>query len=123
MMEGGIIRSVRGKQIAVSEGYLEASMEDPRVKMETCPLCSNKGKRILQVTVSNHVDPEDWRLIMDGFRFCYNTNCNMMYYNNATETYFLKSEVKPDSVQRRMKTQNPYAIAFLYWRKTYVTRF
>lgn len=94
MAEQNIMKSVRGKVLPVSDEYLKLAEKDFKAKMEICPLCSNVGKRVLQVTVSTHIYPEDWKLLMDGFRFCSNPTCAMMYYNNATGTYFLKSEVK-----------------------------
>ena len=87
-------RSVRGKILKVSDEYLNLPSEDYRTRMERCPLCFNPGRRVLQVTVSNHVYPEDWKLLMDGFRFCSGNACPMIYFNNATATYFLKSEIK-----------------------------
>lgn len=93
-MEVKALKSVHGNLLNVAEEYSKISEEDSRSKMENCPLCSKSGKRVLQVTVSTHVNPEDWNLLMDGFRFCSSISCPMMYYNNATVTYFLKSEVR-----------------------------
>ncbi len=94
MKQNNMIKTVRGSLLNATDKYLKLPQDDLRTKMEMCPLCSNPGKRVLQVTVSTHVYPEDWKLLFDGFRFCSDTICPMIYYNNATETYFLKSEIK-----------------------------
>ncbi len=78
--------TVTGRQIHLRE----ESERDQRV----CPVCGERGLRVLKVTVATHVPEKFWSHLTEGFYFCSNPSCEMFYFNNVSKTYFLKDEVK-----------------------------
>lgn len=83
---GAVLLTVTGKRIPAG---VEAEA-DPRA----CPLCGDRGLRVLKVTVATHVPEKFWSHLSEGFYFCSNPACGMFYFNNVSKTYFLKDEVK-----------------------------
>ena len=68
---------------------------------DACPMCGTVGHRVMKVTVSNHVEDKYWAFLRsDWYRFCPNGKCDMVYYDNATRTYFLRGEVKTRVFQK-----------------------
>ncbi len=85
-LKGAEPTSVTGRPLRLLSG----TGVDPR----SCPLCGEKGDRVLKVTVATHVPERFWPLLSEGFYFCKNPSCEMFYFNNVHKTYFLKDEVK-----------------------------
>lgn len=73
---------------------LDITGKDSKDVEKYCKVCGNRGVRVLQVTVTTHVRPEHWNLLSEGFWFCETTDCPIIYFNNRTETYFAKDEIK-----------------------------
>jgi len=87
-------RTVTGKGLKVSDDYTSAALSSPDRAASLCKACGNPGLRVLQVTVQTHVRAEHWNLLSDGFRFCSTPGCDVIYFNNNTNTYFNRGEVK-----------------------------
>jgi Copper chaperone len=85
-LEGAELLSVTGRSI----GSVSRAGVDPG----SCPICGERGVRVLKVTVATHVPERFWSLLSEGFYFCKNPSCEMFYFNNTSKTYFLKDEVK-----------------------------
>lgn len=83
---GNPLLTVTGKRVPVRGG----DGADPRA----CPICGERGLRVLKVTVATHVPERFWSHLSEGFYFCNNPACEMFYFNNVSKTYFLKDEVK-----------------------------
>jgi copper chaperone CopZ len=84
------VRSVGGREFRVSETY------DPLDKSarQTCKVCGNVGRRVMQVTMATHLAAEHWNLINEGYFFCFTPTCPIIYYNNTKDIYFSKFDVK-----------------------------
>lgn len=89
-----IVRTVGGKELRPSEKFVEKVSSDPNQTDVLCKICGEPGLRVLQVTVSTHIKPEHWSLLSDGFRFSGTSTCPVIYFNNNTNVYFLKDDVK-----------------------------
>lgn len=92
--EFGTVKTVGGKEFKVSEEYFASSSKSQDSAYSACKVCGNIGLRVLQVTVLTHTKAEHWNLLSDGFRFCNNYSCPVIYFNNRTSVYFAKDEVK-----------------------------
>jgi len=89
-----VVRTVGGREMAVSEKFTERVSTDPDQASVLCKICGEPGLRVLQVTVSTHIKAQHWNLLSDGFRFSSSPACPVIYFNNNSDVYFLKDDVK-----------------------------
>ncbi|MHA2252116.1 MAG: hypothetical protein ACXAD7_17255 [Candidatus Kariarchaeaceae archaeon] len=60
-----------------------------------CPLSHTKGKRLLQKTLANHIQPKDWNCITPhGYFFCPQEDCPVIYFNNDLNNYFAQEDLR-----------------------------
>lgn len=83
-----------GSKLEISPKYLEVAKKSLEEVNKLCKVCGEPGLRVLPVTMATHIGAEYWRYLYDGFRFSPTPECPVIYYNNRTDTYFLKDEVK-----------------------------
>ncbi len=81
------------KVISVSNQELQFERKKEEGEIDAgpniCPLCLNKGKRVLKKTMANHVWPKYWKIIdQQGFFFCETRSCPIVYFNNEKNHYF-----------------------------------
>ncbi len=90
-----MLRSASGASYEVHSSFRKMSKLGHKRIEAICPLCGERGHRVLKVTVTNHVDSSYWSMLKDKwYWFCSNPSCKMVYYNNESEIYFMKDEVK-----------------------------
>lgn len=82
---GQPVRTVSGLTLA-RVGKLKAGT-DPQ---KTCPVCGRQGRRVIALTVTAHLRAEFWRVLGDGFWFCWTPECPILYYDNGREAYVSK---------------------------------
>lgn len=84
------LRTVHGFSLDVSAAWLAAGRPS-----DSCPATGTGGLAVKQVTLGNHVAPEHWRWVAsEGFHFCPEPSCPIIYFNNAAGAYFTQQEIR-----------------------------
>lgn len=60
----------------------------------TCGCCGAEGSPVRPLTMHNMVKDELQSLIAEGFHFCSTPECKVVYFNNPSRRYFLKTDLK-----------------------------
>ncbi len=80
------VTSVSGKTLSFSGDLVD--------KINHCPISGNKGLRLQQKTMANHVYPKYWPLISKGqFYYCSDEECPVYYFNNDNKIYFGRDDI------------------------------
>ena len=67
----------------------------------TCPVCGTKGKSIESQTVKAMLDVSLATLKSDGYRFCRNESCQVVYYGAGDDVY------TEDDLRQRVHQKHP----------------
>lgn len=86
--------TITGRKLEISPKYVEIASSDPLKAEGLCKVCGDSGVRVLQVTMATHIDAEYWKHLSDGYRFCFSSDCPVIYFNNRLDKYFVKDEMK-----------------------------
>jgi copper chaperone CopZ len=104
--DGGV-RTVSGDWVA--------RIRDPPAgsdRAKACPVCGERGRRVTALTVTAHLRPEFWKVLGDGFWFCWTRDCPIFYYDNGRGLYVSKG---PREVRTRFglkETEAPRPICY-----------
>jgi hypothetical protein len=63
-------------------------------KEDTCKVCGQKGHNVKEITVKQFVKKP--LNIYEGFYFCKNPDCNVIYFNNEKDTYLKKEDINTE---------------------------
>jgi len=89
MSDSESVRTIGGDQLEVT--VWPASGKPPGL----CPVTATAGHAVKQVTLGNHIRPEHWHWAWrDGFFFCPEPACRVVYYNNLAGVYFTQEEIR-----------------------------
>jgi len=84
------VQTTGGEQLEVAAAWLASGKLS-----ELCPVTATAGHKVRQVTLGNHIRPEYWRRAwQDGFYFCSEPTCRLVYYNNVARVYFTQEEIR-----------------------------
>lgn len=62
---------------------------------ERCPVCHGNGQKVQKITVENIVKEEHKDSVLEDIYFlCLSTDCEVVYFNQAGNSWFTKSQVK-----------------------------
>ncbi len=116
--------SVGGVEFSPSSKYLELGEAGEKTLSKVCPMCGEKGLRVLKSNVGNHVDPSYWSLLDNNFWFCPTRDCDMVYFNNVRKIYFLKGEVRVPVFHKESGRDRPVCYCFnvteqMIWNEVY----
>lgn len=90
MSEADRMQTVSGTWLQLAPGWLAAGKP-----AELCPVSNTVGHKVKQVTLGNHLRLEHWAMAWEeGFYFCSDANCPVVYYNNARSRYFTPDEIR-----------------------------
>jgi hypothetical protein len=83
-------QTISGSQLKVAPDWLAAGKA-----AELCPVSAATGHKVKQVTLGNHLPLEHWRWVWEeGFYFCSESACPIVYYNNVRGAYFTQDEIR-----------------------------
>ncbi len=88
---------------------------DPATKASAkCPACDQKGKAVKPITVEALVDKDVRSRVgrSDGFRYCSEQSCEVVYYHPETGARILSSEVLVRIGQKVTKAPHPICYCF-----------
>jgi hypothetical protein len=74
---------------------------------EICKECGSGGMKVLPLTLGVHVKEIYWERIDDDFYFCPSESCNVVYFNNKSDVYLRKSDVKTKVGIKEKKEPKP----------------
>ena len=87
-----------------------------------CRVCGNPGSPVMAITVTSLVrDKRRSRFVSpEGFSFCHTPDCAVVYFNNDTDEYIEKGDVK---VRVGIKeTEDPVPLCYCFgWTKKKIT--
>jgi len=85
-----ILQTVEAKPLQAAPGWLAAGRP-----AEMCPVSATTGHKVKQVTLGNHLRLEHWAMAWEeGFYFCSDATCPVVYYNHLRSRYFTQDEIR-----------------------------
>ncbi|MFW9778414.1 MAG: hypothetical protein ACFFE8_06120 [Candidatus Heimdallarchaeota archaeon] len=75
--------------------------EEGKTDTTFCPISGTNGLALRKITMTNHVHPAYWvHLTEEGFYFCSERGCPVVYFNNMTKSYFGRSDLRVAVMQK-----------------------
>lgn len=81
-----------------------------------CPSCGNKGKSVQSVTIESLVKEDAWARVeqTEGFRFCAEVNCEVVYYQPESTEVFSRDEINVQVGQKETASSRQICYCFNY---------
>lgn len=90
MSEKNAVQTVNGTHLETAPGWQAGGRP-----LDTCPVSGTVGHVVKQLTLGNHLRPEDWRWTWeDGFHFCSEPSCPVVYFHNGLKVYLTQDEIR-----------------------------
>ena len=80
---------------------------------DICKVCRQKGHAVKDITVKQFVKKP--LLSYTGFFFCENSECDVVYFNNVSNVYLQKSDIKERVGLKEKNSPRPICYCFGYF--------